>query len=461
MCFNHDSEDQIIMLRICFTLIVSTLAVFWHAEAKPTVSLTKKAKTQSMKGKGSPSKRSKKIKGILVGGAGSTDLEILSCDSTSVTIQGIASVNVTKGSFFINVGDEGDLESCSSCAPLFRKVLSVSVAPSGTKTLKTAFATMGELFDETLLNQAFKMELIEPLAGCSHSGVTTGTKVVRAADSTKKQLVASEGDQPAAPASTTLSAAAADAACDALWQLKNADGRCTHTNCFVGTTGNPIDCFKCKTTCNNGCGAAGSFLNTDGNFITFDFGPACCNHDFCWSTSSFTKDQCDLVFYGQMKSQCNPFAKSVSFFRRLGRLTPASIFSCHTLASAFFLAVRSSIGKTAYKTAQDEQTDYETTEDVCVAKCPTTQRSGGQGVTTLTIDLLKTSGTFPVSYQMYTIPDELTIVYEGQQIFSTGGLVSGGTTANVNFAGASTKIQVTINAPNSGTAWDVFVGCPV
>jgi hypothetical protein len=78
----------------------------------------------------------------------------------------------------------------------------------------------------------------------------------------------------------------------------------------------------------------------------------------------------------------------------------------------------------------------------------------------LTIDLIVRNGTFPVSYEMYTIPDQLFIDYEGQRIFDTGGLVSGSGTADVTYSGTSTIIQVTINAPNSGTAWDVFVGCP-
>jgi hypothetical protein len=62
---------------------------------------------------------------------------------------------------------------------------------------------------------------------------------------------------------------------------------------------------------------------------------------------------------------------------------------------------------------------------------------------------------------MYTVPDELYIEYEGDRIFETGGLVSGGATVNVAFSGQSTVIKVTINAPIAGTAWDVFVGCPV
>jgi hypothetical protein len=36
-----------------------------------------------------------------------------------------------------------------------------------------------------------------------------------------------------------------------------------------------------------------------------------------------------------------------------------------------------------------------------------------------------------------------------------GGLLSGASTVKANFAGTGTIIEVTINAPKSGTAWDV------
>ncbi len=74
--------------------------------------------------------------------------------------------------------------------------------------------------------------------------------------------------------------------------------------------------------------------------------------------------------------------------------------------------------------------------------------------------MLRTSGTFPVQYQMYGIPDQLTIEYEMDILFDTGGLVSGASSASVSFSGSSKIITVTINAPLDGTAWDVYVGCP-
>jgi hypothetical protein len=99
----------------------------------------------------------------------------------------------------------------------------------------------------------------------------------------------------------------------------------------------------------------------------------------------------------------------------------------------------------------------------CVTQCPTQQRSGGQGFFTFSVDLKKTQGVFQVSYQMYQIPDALIIYYNGNPVFSTGGLVSGGLTVMVPYGSSnstSTLVRIEISAPTSGTLWDVAVGCP-
>jgi hypothetical protein len=139
--------------------------------------------------------------------------------------------------------------------------------------------------------------------------------------------------------------------------------------------------------------------------------------------------------------------------------TSPSQATCPIVASAFYLLVRFG-GANAYKNAQAEQQAYSENDPLCIAKCPTTQESGGQGITTLAIDLLRKKGTFPVSYEMYDIPDRLYIEYEGSRIFDTGDFVSGSDATNVNFSGTTSIIRVVIDAPYSGTAWDVYIGCP-
>jgi len=126
-------HDPLIMVRNFYILLLATLTLLWHAKATTTIQQTKKVKVKSRKlegkgkgkGKGSSAPVTKNT-GILIGDPTSTmDLQIVSCNSTSVTIQGVGSGNVTKGTILVHVGDPSDIESCSLCSPLFRKVLSV------------------------------------------------------------------------------------------------------------------------------------------------------------------------------------------------------------------------------------------------------------------------------------------------------------------------------------------------
>lgn len=71
------------------------------------------------------------------------------------------------------------------------------------------------------------------------------------------------------------------------------------------------------------------------------------------------------------------------------------------------------------------------------------------------------SGTFTLTYNMQTVPDELTVYYEGEFVWGTDGLVSGSDTVQLTFNGASNIVQFTLSAPNSGTAWSFFASCPV
>jgi hypothetical protein len=113
----------------------------------------------------------------------------------------------------------------------------------------------------------------------------------------------------------------------------------------------------------------------------------------------------------------------------------------------------------AYESAQLKQRVYESGY-TCAAKCPTSQQYGGQGTTVLTIDMTRTSGTFPIKYRLYGDPDELFIEYEGRRIFEASRR-KGSDSASVTFAGASTLIKMTIHSANPGSKWDVDVGCPM
>ena len=383
-------------------------------------------------------------------------LEIVSCGPSFIEVKGNRTDEISDGSIFIYM-EKGKIDSCSSCSPLFRKVLSTNITQSGAKFLLTRFVTVSDLvtLGQTPEAKAFGEVLIEPHFNCSHTSGLAPLKVIDQ-DSIKSDIVVF--DKP--PSLLLDDVTAFVGSCNAKWLKKNADGRCTYTNCFVGVDGDQSNCFTCKQGCDNGCGAEGSVFNTDGNFGSFDFGPACCNHDFCYSSTS-SRATCDTNFYAEMTSQCPPIQPVMIIPILYPILFPLAFvdsgFNCGVLASLMYLLV-DVFGETPQADSQATQKLHEK-EDICTAKCPTTQRSGGQGTTALNIDMLRKSGTFPVQYQMYGIPDQLSIKYEGLLMLDTG-LVSGDGSASVFFNGTSKIITVTINAPLPGTAWDVSVGCP-
>lgn len=189
----------------------------------------------------------------------------------------------------------------------------------------------------------------------------------------------------------------------------------------------------------------------------FDFSEACCGHDKCY-VSSFLQIQCDDKFLMDMLMSCQAFdgmtdPDEESFF-------PIRVFpkDCRERANIYYTGVRN-LGSRFYQTEQNKQKMYEKTPD-CIAMCPTTQRAGGQGTTTLSVNLMITAWTFEISYNFYSIPDELDIMYEGKTIFSTGGLVSGSKVVSVTYSGKYTIVQARINAPRGGTAWTVSIACP-
>jgi hypothetical protein len=92
--------------------------------------------------------------------------------------------------------------------------------------------------------------------------------------------------------------------------------------------------------------------------------------------------------------------------------------------------------------------------------CNTATNSGGQGVTTTSYQLGRSSGTFSFSYNAFSQPDQFDILYEGRTIFSTGGPVSGSNTVAVSYSGSSTQITVRVTGPSAGTEWEYTVSCP-
>ncbi|MBD2194135.1 MULTISPECIES: DUF4114 domain-containing protein [Calothrix] len=103
-------------------------------------------------------------------------------------------------------------------------------------------------------------------------------------------------------------------------------------------------------------------------------------------------------------------------------------------------------------------------QELVVEQATTGFVSGGFEGSVKTIKLdSKGGGTATYFYEMYTIPDNLILRYEGKDILNTG-FVSGSKTGTVNIPkGNSDELQVILATNDEGTAWDYKIdtkNCP-
>jgi hypothetical protein len=412
------------------------------------------------------------------------DVKLLRCSGSQLLVVGTAVNLVQPGSIFIHNPSSKLSDACKGeCRVMYRLVLSVrkvsnwqgSTCPTGSicAVLETRPATLGQAFATSALAKVgllgFESREIESLIDCSLL-----PQLQRSID----LMESSRQFSPFSPCSSWTSASAI-----------GTDGSCRFTKCRLTPSSPSSQCHHCQSSCSNGCGSK-DFKVPDSIPLIFDFLNSCCNHDFCYSSTA-SKAVCDLNFLNQNLASCTR-TQPISFILLLpspwGALT-----DCRSYAILYYSAVALG-GGGSQAAAQGKQADYErggcgmttpppttttttatttttesttttltttsTTSTSTVASCPTTQVSGGQGVTTRNVDLLVRSGTFTVTYNMYSIPDQLDISYEGETIYTTGGLVSGTGSQAVTYAGNSTTISVLLTAPNSGTAWEFSVQCP-
>lgn len=94
--------------------------------------------------------------------------------------------------------------------------------------------------------------------------------------------------------------------------------------------------------------------------------------------------------------------------------------------------------------------------------CNALTSAGGEGTDIKQVNLGSTAGNVTVFYEMYTVPDQITLTYRGNVIFNSG-IVSGSgsfTFAHTIVAGQNNLLTITMFAPNPGTAWNYRVDCP-
>jgi hypothetical protein len=306
---------------------------------------------------------------------GSTsELIVTSCGPDEIKVTGGRIGELAPNSNFIYLSDHAEL--CLNCTPLYRRIISIDASSDPDAfILNTRFMTFGQVVDELNNSPLFSTE-IEPIFGCMHSGVDEGLK------KPGHRLLASGVKFPET--------------CSGWQEISGEDGKCTYTNCYVGDDsyggyigevwGSSADCFACGRDapngndtfphgCNNGCGSGDIRFSGDfgDKFLIggpFDFGDACCFHDYCYSSSTFTKSECETMFHDLMRQKCPPTHPW------LVKYLPTQfhdIDNCQIMADMFKAIVTYAADLPpihAYTGAQEKQREHES-KPVCQQPTPT------------------------------------------------------------------------------------------
>lgn len=97
-----------------------------------------------------------------------------------------------------------------------------------------------------------------------------------------------------------------------------------------------------------------------------------------------------------------------------------------------------------------------------VAFCNREQASGGQEGDRRTLQMSRASGEIELEYEMFMERDKLQIIYEGREIWSTNGFVSGSEQVTVPFNGSSGRVEVVLTGSleSDTTLWNYTLYCP-
>ena len=111
----------------------------------------------------------------------------------------------------------------------------------------------------------------------------------------------------------------------------------------------------------------------------------------------------------------------------------------------------------------DQTQQMPTPDTPTVVDCNAEVNSGGQGKTVTKHSLGSHSGRVILQYDMYTVPDMLTVYYDNRVIATTQDLVSGEGQLQWNYTAQNGKPQeciVEVQAPEEDTKWIYQLNCP-
>lgn len=175
----------------------------------------------------------------------------------------------------------------------------------------------------------------------------------------------------------------------------------------------------------------------------------------------------DIKFYAGLVVS---FLASLTWQDIEGALSRLNAVDALSLASGLFIAIGSTLATggitlaglvvSAFASAVALKDDRDYLSDNCIKLCDDYSESGGQTIQSFYVALDSSRGYVTLTYEMYGIPDQLELMYEGATIFSTGGLVSGSRTITRLIDGDDEFMYVKVTATNSGTAWDFTLTCP-
>ena len=95
--------------------------------------------------------------------------------------------------------------------------------------------------------------------------------------------------------------------------------------------------------------------------------------------------------------------------------------------------------------------------------CNTTVNSGGEGFTSTEHKLGNRSGIVVIKYDAQRVPDDFKVIYDGNIVASTNGLVSGIGTISWQYRAQTGKPDyciIEVSAPHEQTVWEYIVNCP-
>jgi hypothetical protein len=89
--------------------------------------------------------------------------------------------------------------------------------------------------------------------------------------------------------------------------------------------------------------------------------------------------------------------------------------------------------------------------------------NGGQGEFTKDYFLGSEPGTVRVTFDLYSIPDKMEIIYNGQVVATTSTFVSGVGALEFYYPARPNEpdyCTIRVSAPQDGTSWEYYINCP-